>query len=147
MVFFHFRKLSVNDYDAVKKWTAKVDLFKYDMILVPIHLPDHWTLAVIHKNKTIRYYDSLGGRGNAVLLTLEQFMIREHLARKTPLKGKYKRETVTDNPKQSESLDCGLFVCCYGEHLSRNAPLAFEQIDMKYFRYKVAYEILKYKLL
>ena len=54
---------------------------------------------------------------------------------------RHKRETVRDNPKQSQSWDCGLFICCYGEHLSRNAPLAFEQNLMKYFSYKDAYEI------
>ena len=143
----HFRKLAAEGYDEVKNWNAKVDLFHYDMILVPIHLPDHWTLGVIQvKNKTIKYYDSLKGRGNAVLLNLEQYMFKEHLARKKPLRGKYKRETATDNPTQSaSSLDCGLFVSVYAEHISRNAPLAFDQIDMNYYRYLVAFAILKCK--
>ena len=112
--------------DSRKKW----------IILVPIHLPDHWTLVVIHvKNKTIKYYDSLKGRGNEVLLTIEQYMFKEHSARKKPLRGKYKRETASDNPTQSaSSLDCGLFVSVYAEHVSRNAPLAFDEIDMKYYR-------------
>ena len=43
-------------------------------------------------------------------------------------------------------LDFGLFVYVYAEHISKNAPLTFDPIDMKYYRYQVAYEINKCKL-
>ena len=47
--------------------------------------------------------------------------------------------------QSASSLDCGLFVSVYAEHISRNAPLAFDQIDINY--YLVAYEILNCKLM
>lgn len=31
---------------AVKRWTKTVDLFLYDLILVPLHLGVHWAMAV-----------------------------------------------------------------------------------------------------
>lgn len=31
---------------AVKRWTKAVDLFLYDLILVPLHLGVHWAMAV-----------------------------------------------------------------------------------------------------
>ena len=31
---------------AVKRWTKAVDLFLYDIILVPLHLGVHWAMAV-----------------------------------------------------------------------------------------------------
>lgn len=31
---------------AVKRWTKAVDLFTFDLILVPLHLGVHWALAV-----------------------------------------------------------------------------------------------------
>lgn len=31
---------------AVKRWTKAVDLFMFDLILVPLHLGVHWALAV-----------------------------------------------------------------------------------------------------
>jgi sentrin-specific protease 7 len=51
---FFFSKLIKNpsrgeyiNYEAVKRWTSKIDLFKYDYIVVPINADTHWYLAVI----------------------------------------------------------------------------------------------------
>jgi sentrin-specific protease 1 len=34
-------------YERVRKWTKACDIFDYDKILVPIHLGNHWCLAVV----------------------------------------------------------------------------------------------------
>ncbi|KAM3513679.1 hypothetical protein MY11210_002690 [Beauveria gryllotalpidicola] len=48
---FFFEKLTSRkggiNYDGVKSWTSKVDLFSYDYVVVPIHENAHWYLAVI----------------------------------------------------------------------------------------------------
>nr|XP_036578344.1 ulp1 protease family protein [Colletotrichum truncatum]KAF6785587.1 ulp1 protease family protein [Colletotrichum truncatum] len=45
---------SIN-YDGVKTWTAKVDLFSYDYIIVPVNEQAHWYLAIIcHPSKLIK---------------------------------------------------------------------------------------------
>lgn len=36
----------VQGHAAVKRWTKAVDLFLYDLIMVPLHLGVHWALAV-----------------------------------------------------------------------------------------------------
>uniref|UniRef100_A0A3P9NGE3 Ubiquitin-like protease family profile domain-containing protein n=1 Tax=Poecilia reticulata TaxID=8081 RepID=A0A3P9NGE3_POERE len=36
----------VGGHAAVKRWTKAVDLFMFDLILVPLHLGAHWALAV-----------------------------------------------------------------------------------------------------
>lgn len=33
---------------AVKRWTKAVDIFLFDLILVPLHLGVHWAIAVSH---------------------------------------------------------------------------------------------------
>lgn len=43
---FFFTKLKTAGYQAVKRWTKKVDVFSVDILLVPIHLGVHWCLAV-----------------------------------------------------------------------------------------------------
>lgn len=43
---FFFTKLKTAGYQAVKRWTKKVDVFSADILLVPIHLGVHWCLAV-----------------------------------------------------------------------------------------------------
>ncbi|KAJ6783791.1 hypothetical protein PWT90_04394 [Aphanocladium album] len=40
------RKSSIN-YDGVRSWTSKLDLFSYDYIVVPVNENAHWYLAVI----------------------------------------------------------------------------------------------------
>lgn len=48
---FFFEKLRSTkgkiNYDGVKAWTAKVDLFSYDYIVVPVNEHAHWYLALI----------------------------------------------------------------------------------------------------
>lgn len=43
---FFYPKLMNYNYQMVKRWTKKVDIFSYDIILVPVHLGLHWTLSV-----------------------------------------------------------------------------------------------------
>ncbi len=35
------------DYDGVKRWTSKIDIFSYDYVIVPVNEHAHWYLAVI----------------------------------------------------------------------------------------------------
>lgn len=35
------------DYDGIKRWTAKVDVFAYDYVIVPVNEHAHWYLAII----------------------------------------------------------------------------------------------------
>lgn len=45
---FFFEKLkSSAKYEGVKSWTAKIDLFSYDYIVVPVNEHYHWYLAII----------------------------------------------------------------------------------------------------
>lgn len=40
-------------YDAVKRWTKKVDLFSYDYVLVPVNLSFHWFIAIVCNLRSI----------------------------------------------------------------------------------------------
>lgn len=44
---FFYTKL-LGGYNAVKKWTSKVDLFKYPFVFVPINLKAHWHLVLVY---------------------------------------------------------------------------------------------------
>ncbi|KAL6849354.1 hypothetical protein ACO1O0_008894 [Amphichorda felina] len=45
--FFDKLKTSKTRYEGVRGWTAKVDLFSYDYIVVPVNEHAHWYLAII----------------------------------------------------------------------------------------------------
>ncbi|KAJ7325007.1 hypothetical protein JRQ81_018027 [Phrynocephalus forsythii] len=68
---FFYPKLNLAGYNAVRRWTKEVDIFQYDMILVPIHIRVHWALVVIDmRRETITYFDSMGQNGYRVCMQL-----------------------------------------------------------------------------
>uniref|UniRef100_A0A7N4Q1N7 SUMO specific peptidase 1 n=1 Tax=Sarcophilus harrisii TaxID=9305 RepID=A0A7N4Q1N7_SARHA len=80
---FFFTKLKTAGYQAVKRWTKKVDVFSVDILLVPIHLGVHWCLAVIDfRKKYITYYDSMGGINSEACRILLQYLKQESLDKK-----------------------------------------------------------------
>eukprot|EP00092_Neocalanus_flemingeri_P023276 GFUD01025237.1.p1 GENE.GFUD01025237.1~~GFUD01025237.1.p1 ORF type:complete len:578 (-),score=147.22 GFUD01025237.1:98-1831(-) len=151
MSTFFFSNLSTRGYSSVKRWTKEVDIFAYDMVLVPIHMDSHWSLASIDfRVPGVFYYDSLGNTigNNTILTTLLHYLREEHLNKK----GKeidlsnYAKHTM-DTPLQQNGSDCGVFCCKVADYLSRDLPLDFCQDDMKYFRKRMIFEILKGVLL
>ena len=62
-------------HSALKRWTRKVDIFSFDLILIPVHLGMHWCLATIDlKRKGVFYYDSMGGDNTECLDALLQYL-------------------------------------------------------------------------
>ncbi len=47
-----------------------------------------------------------------------------------------------DVPLQQNGCDCGVFALQAAEHLSRGVDLSFSQLDMPYFRKKIAADIM-----
>ena len=80
---YFYPKLKDGGHASVQRWTKKVDIFSYSLILVPVHLGKHWCLATIDMNKkAITYYDSLGGDKTACVESLAEYLKVEHLDKK-----------------------------------------------------------------
>ncbi|XP_016304729.1 sentrin-specific protease 2-like isoform X2 [Sinocyclocheilus anshuiensis] len=149
---FLFPKLHIGGHAAVRRWTKAVDLFLYDIILVPLHLGVHWSLAVVDfKSKSVRSYDSLGQRHddicNMILLYLkEEFKVKKG---KDLDMSKWTLSSLrlSEIPQQKNGSDCGVFVCKYADYISRGRNLTFRQSHMPYFRKAMIWEILNQKLL
>ncbi|KAM6226150.1 LOW QUALITY PROTEIN: sentrin-specific protease 1 [Porphyrio hochstetteri] len=149
---FFFTKLKTAGYQAVKRWTKKVDIFSVDLLLVPIHLGVHWCLAVVDfRKKTITYYDSMGGLNSEACRILLQYLKQESLDKKRKefdtngwaLLSKKSQEI----PQQMNGSDCGMFACKYADCITKDKPINFTQQHMPYFRKRMAWEILHRKLL
>ena len=134
---------------AVKRWTRKVDIFTFDILLVPVHLGFHWCLAVVDfAQSAVFYYDSMGGNNWACLEALGEYLTDEYMHKK-------KRELSTDHfnmefvkviPRQKNGSDCGVFALQFAEHISRRAAINFDQADIPYFRRRMVYEIINKKI-
>ncbi|KAM7283430.1 sentrin-specific protease 1-like [Ixodes scapularis] len=149
---FFFTKMAAEGHSAVRRWTKEVDLFSYDIVLVPLHFTDHWCLATIDfRKKHIAYYDSMGNsreRRNC-LHKLQLYLEAESQDRRghgldwEP----WELQVISDLPQQHNDSDCGIFTCQYAECVSRDAEISFGQQDVPYFRKRMVYEILHGQLL
>lgn len=101
------------------------------------------------RDKTIRYYDSMGHPNHLVLEALEQYLKDESMdKKKMPFDtSDWVLECVADCPQQKNGSDCGVFSCQFAEFISRDSPISFEQQHMPYIRRKMIYEIASGKLL
>lgn len=149
---FFYPKLRESGHSSIRRWTRKVDIFSFDYLLIPVHLGNHWCLAIIDfPDRTISYYDSLGGSPSGCCDTLLEYMREESMDKK-------KQDFDDENwrmldkysdgiPQQRNCSDCGVFACIYAEHLTRNAKLNFSQEHMPYYRKKMIYELITGKIL
>ncbi|KAG7510272.1 sentrin-specific protease 2-like [Solea senegalensis] len=137
---------------AVKRWTKAVDLFLFDLILVPLHLGVHWAMAVIDfKLKTVRSYDSMGQRHDDICSQLLLYLKEEHKAKKgrelDAAKWTVGSLRTTEIPQQKNGSDCGVFACKYADYIAKGRTLTFKQCHMPLFRKIMIWEILNQKLL
>lgn len=148
---FFWGKLRKEGYASVRRWTRKVDIFAQELVLVPLHLPMHWTMAVINvKERAIEYYDSLHGREPGIFRLLLDYVQQEHADKKgAPLDvSGWRTHYAGDCPAQQNGYDCGIFACQFGEWRSRGVTdFAFGQPQMVYFRHRMVHEILSGKLM
>ncbi|XP_063067588.1 sentrin-specific protease 2 [Engraulis encrasicolus] len=149
---FFFPKLRGGGHAAVRRWTKAVDLFTFDLILVPLHLGVHWSLAVVDfKMKSVKSYDSMGQRHDDICNLVLRYLKEEMSAKK----GKdldLSKWTVcslkaSEIPQQKNGSDCGVFACKYADYISRSRPLTFRQCHMPLFRKLMIWEILNQRLL
>ncbi|KAI8373965.1 hypothetical protein EDC96DRAFT_437821 [Choanephora cucurbitarum] len=132
-------------YAKVRRWTKRVDVFKKDLLFVPINQSYHWVLGVMDiKNKKVCVYDSLHGNHDRTLDLFLDYLEKEHLdKKKEPLDtSDWTKETPKDIPRQENMSDCGAFTCTFAERLSRAVPFHFSQKDMTTIRRRMALNIV-----
>ena len=134
------------DFTAVQRWTRKVDIFNYDMLLLPCNLTNHWGLAVVDfRGGRIAYFDSIGISGSDVVHVLIDFLSFEYMKKKgKPKSFNHLDRIVPSNiPVQENSHDCGVFLCQYCNCLmSRKQVFPFTQKDIPYLRQRMGVELL-----
>lgn len=109
----------------------------------------HWCLTCVNFiDKTVKFYDSLGGNRLDCATLIFNYLKEEHENKKNEqmdCRG-WVVMIATDCPVQHNEYDCGVFTCINAEYLARDAPLDFNQDDMPIFRKRICYEILNNNL-
>ncbi|KAE8626805.1 hypothetical protein XENTR_v10006762 [Xenopus tropicalis] len=130
---FFFTKLKSAGYQAVKRWTKKVDIFSMNILLVPIHLGVHWCLAVVDfRKKSILYFDSMGGLNNEACKILLQYLKQESIDKKGVSFDSngwtLTSKTSEEIPQQMNGSDCGMFACKYADYITKDKSITFTQV-------------------
>ncbi|QRW00650.1 Ulp1 protease family, carboxy-terminal catalytic domain protein [Ceratobasidium sp. AG-Ba] len=149
---FFFAKLEDPGYDKARlgKWTKKFDIFKKDVVLLPVNIGNmHWTCAAINfAKKRIEYYDSMGTNRGKIYKHLREYLNKEHLdKKKKPFDFTGWKDYFSDDaPQQDNAHDCGVFSCQFMEAISRGDEFGFTQANMNYLRERMILEITRGKL-
>ena len=147
---FFYPRIIKNGHSGVERWTRKIDIFSFDLILVPIHLETHWCMAVIDfRRKEIVYFDSLKRNNSQCIIELKKYLNEES---KSKGNVKYDFNIWAESapkgiPGQMNDCDCGVFACKYADYYSRDAPFVFTQADIPNFRNRMVFEIITKQLL
>lgn len=147
---FFYHKLMASGQAGLSRWTRKVDIFAFDLFIVPINIDRHWCLSLVDfRTREVKYLDSRGYPNEECLKALMQYLKDEHQDKKgAPFDDSgWKAVCLTDIPQQMNGSDCGMFACTFAEFSSRDAAYSFTQAHMPYLRRKAALEILTAKLL
>ncbi|CAF0745604.1 unnamed protein product [Adineta ricciae] len=151
---FFYSKLSKDGptHTSWDRWMRRgnITLFDYDLILIPIHQGNHWTLTTIDfRSRCIGYYDSLGGTDDMCLGRVYAFVEHMYATKRqiSPMPDGWRVQPMNMIPEQANGSDCGVFACQFGKYLAREWPLDFTQAQMPQFRLQMIFEIYTKELI
>ena len=134
-------------YHRVLKWTKRLelDVFSLDKILVPINVQEkHWVLGVIDlRARQIQVFDSLGWNNSESVQVLARWLRNESCDKKQvefSLEGWQWLQPKC--PQQRNSVDCGVFTCCFAECVSLDLDFDFSQQHIARLRTLISIQLL-----
>lgn len=117
-------------------------------MIVPINQQNlHWTLGVIDfRTKTVMHLDSMGTGGDPTVCQYLLNWVRDEAnerGKQEEFIGKDWKAVEKMVPKQLNTDDCDVFLCKFADFLCRGwETFTFSQTQMKYFRARIAHELL-----
>ena len=135
---FFYSKLLSHDCQAVHSWHKETDKMSKRLLIFPVHQEElaHWSLAAADvTSKQITYFDSLKNENLKCLRNLRNFL--QEFCGQT-----YSTVLTRDIPMQSNSYDCGVFVCMYARCLAEKSDFNFSQQDTPTIRRHIVLELM-----
>ena len=118
-----------------------------DMILCPVLHGDHWCLVAIDlKERRMVYLDSLfNGVGAQTAFTRFAYFLECAFVSQSKVldwkEWQYYIIPSTEIEQQTNSVDCGVFVVKWAQHIAEGRPLDFSQTQIDDFRYSLILDI------
>jgi Ulp1 family protease len=135
--------------DVVKNATRGTDIFSCDKMYIPTNINNcHWTMTVVNfPEREIHYYDSLSGDGKKYTNILIKWLACELMFRKSEELDIKQWKIISKEPhvpqQTGNGTECGVFYMMCADFTLDNLPLVYSLGDMKFFRNKIAADILR----
>ena len=137
------------DHGPMVRWLKHRNLFEYDKIYVPIHVPLHWVGIEIDRLKDsekIIFFDSNGSchRKDFLFASLRLYKDQFRIRMNREMTGEEVRSwelRQIESPQQI-SLNCGVHLLLNIQLLAQGLPLEYSNDDIEQFRYCIADAIL-----
>jgi Ulp1 family protease len=119
----------------VKGYTPNIDKFNFDLLFIPTNIKNmHWTM-------------SYNGEGTIYTNLVKDWLVREMFLKKNhELKiSEWKVMTKEAGVPQQKTNgnECGVFAMMCADFVSDNLPMTYRLDEMKFFRRKIAGDILR----
>ena len=140
---FFYLKLLNHGYQAVRHWHKGASMLSKRLLIFPVHLEEcaHWCLTAADvANKQITYFDSLKKQNLKCVEVLRNYV--QELSAQS-----YSIKQDKSIPMQTNSYDCGVFICMYARCLAENSAFNFSQRDTPAIRKHIVLELLHKMLL
>jgi len=110
----------------VASYTRTLDIFQYQLILIPVLLKHHWTLIAVDTTaEQIRYYDSGPGDGLQYITAVKRWLAYEWNGNTATNSTQFPSDqwrlcpsTAAITPQQEDNLNCGIFMLMFVELLA-----------------------------
>lgn len=151
---FFYSKLTSSGYNGVRNWTNRrnIDLFdlnQVEVVLIPVHVVDHWALGVVDmKDKSTTYLDSLGSDSiefhSIARSYLQAEFAEKHKGKAMDWSQWSRRPPPKSLPLQTNGSDCGVFICMYALAIASGYDLnAVNDGRVPVMRRRIAYSMAK----
>lgn len=140
----YFGKSAKVRYPLVRGWTRDLNTTGPVKIFVPVnHDNTHWTMVVIDvKNKNVLSLDSFGTDHVDTRNEMLDWVEQEHIAKKARFDRREWASRRKKVPTQTNSYDCGPFICMFAAFVSNDKNMTFLQGDMSNLRNRLVWSIL-----
>ena len=162
LIYDSGESVHIYNYDLVKSWSIRIcnrfgvaDIFHFGKLIIPICTNKHWSCIIVRLNeRKIQRYDPLGFRDSKGHMNAVMDYIRDEWRcyRGGDVEPDWSEWTFQDtneysNPKQENSMDCGMFVLFFAFLESIGLPHVFNQTNINlYARENVAFSLLHKRL-
>lgn len=144
-----FPLMKTSSAEHLYQYTRCKPLLDADVVLVPIHLPNHWALVTINlQEKKLLYWDGIFPSNKEPLNVVFTFLKGEYKLR-TGVEISAHEWTLTSNTNitnQENTYDCGLYVLLYARKFLAGSPGRFKRQRSAVMRYRIAKELVEQSL-